>query len=649
MSACGACGASVPEDALHCPSCGVRRERSPGIAATAPGSPVSGALDTPAAKPTAKSTTVLATGTVVDGKYAILRVLGQGGMGVVYLARDVHTGIEVVLKAVRPELSHRQDVRNRTLAEGRALAKIDHPNVVHLNAVVAQGPSLWLVMQYIDGESVDKTIKRYRDKGEPMPWPWVKSLFEQVLAGVGAAHAEGVIHRDLKPANILIRAKDDVAKVTDFGIAKPEKQARAGKGDTKGIIGSLWYMSPEQVRGQRDLDKRLDIYALGILLFELLCGRVPFDAESSYDLMKMHTEAPLPRLSELRPDAPPGLQELLDRACAKDRDQRFPDCEQFLAALRAIGGSPEKTSTQEAAPLFTEAARAAGAPVAKTLPGSMPSPEPQEAAAAPSEPPPAKAGSERPPPASAAPASAPAESEPAGETAPAASMTTPDSAAPEAARAGGNRALWVVLAVAIVGGGAALAISMGWIPVGDTKPVAPPPPVTVSAPAPEPPGVAESAPAPEEPAPLAKLEGRWRSEAGKDFDAVSSGDRLEFRVVDPAQLGAQGYLEGEARFVLRAVEGETSAFAIDDLIRPKPPEGDSYAKEARTACHIRWSEADGRPLRATFDGTRLTVEFAKIEPTLKNFRQKGGKVVDCMGLQELKPTVVQSVLTRVDD
>src|SRR5882724_10763107 len=196
-------------------------------------------------------------------------------------------------------------------------------------------------MQFIDGEALDHMIERHVASRTPMPIPLVLSIFRMVLRGVGAAHAEGLIHRDLKPANILIRKKDGVAKVTDFGIAKGEDDAKAGRGVTKGIIGSLSYMAPEQVRGQRDLDKRVDIYALGIVLFELLIGRVPFEAPSDFELMRMHTEAPLPSIAQMRPELPRMLDEIVQRACAKDRASRFNSTDEFVAALELVerGGS----------------------------------------------------------------------------------------------------------------------------------------------------------------------------------------------------------------------------------------------------------------------------------------------------------------------
>src|SRR5260221_12552847 len=264
-------------------------------------------------------------------------------MGVVYLARDIHTETPVVVKSIRAQFADRPEFRSRTLAEGRALARIDHPNVVRLNAVVVEHAALYLIMQFIDGEPLDKMIERHVAARTPIPLEQVLSIFRMILQGVGAAHAEGLIHRDLKPANILIRKRDGGAKVTDFGIAKGEEDAKAGRGVTKGIIGSLSYMAPEQVRGQRDLDKRIDVYALGILLFELLIGRIPFDAPSDYEIMRMHAEAPVPNVSVLRPEVPRYIDDAIQRACAKDRDARFSDTADFLAAL--AGPHPQRPIT----------------------------------------------------------------------------------------------------------------------------------------------------------------------------------------------------------------------------------------------------------------------------------------------------------------
>jgi serine/threonine-protein kinase len=593
------------------------------VGKTVPGQPSPEALATPApaAGRPADQADVLARGTMVDGKYAVDRVLGQGGMGIVYLARDVHTGIEVVLKAIRPHLAHRGDVRERVIAEGRALAQIDHPNVVHLKAVVTDRNGLFLVMPYIDGESLDRTLKRFAAQNERMPVAEALRLFRMILAGVGAAHAEGVIHRDLKPANVLVRRKDGVAKVTDFGIAKTEEQTRAGQGQTKGVIGSLWYMSPEQVQGKRDLDKRVDVYSLGVVLFELLTGHVPFRGESSYDIMKAHVDQPLPSVRAERPDAPAWIDDVLARACAKSRDDRFPTCAAFLAAIDAA----ERAAT---APIAgTASARAAGAAdggdrAAGTAPRPVLASDPAHASA----------------------------------TGPAVSLSGDGHGPPRRAARPKAAPFIAVLGLLLVGGGVTAAYFLGsagqrqrpqirevspWATASGAARGGKGSPIATAAPS------ASASAAPTE-GPLASLAGRWKSESGRLFDAVLVGDVLEFRIVDPAQFAPQDYVEGEPRFRLQALEGEAATFAVEDKVRPLPPARSTFdSSQARLTCQENWREAGGRPLRATFDGTRLSVEAAKIEPTQANFiRGKGNAITSCVGLGKLEASVVRTVLTR---
>jgi len=290
----------------------------------------------------------LAIGSIVDGKYAIESRLGEGGMGIVYLARDIHLETPVVLKGIRPELAQNKEFRARILAEGRAMAKIDHENVVRLNSVVVRPDELFLVMQYVDGESLEQTIAKYAARGSFMPVGEVIRLLDQVLAGVGAAHAEGMIHRDIKPANILIRRKDSKVRVTDFGIAKAEDETLAGQGLTRtyGLVGSVLYMSPEQIRGQRDLDRRVDIYSLGIMLFEMLAGWVPFEGTTTYTTMHMHVGEPIPSIALVRPDVPDYLRLVIEKACAKSPDFRFGSAEEMAAAL----SSPTSQVQRPAAP-----------------------------------------------------------------------------------------------------------------------------------------------------------------------------------------------------------------------------------------------------------------------------------------------------------
>ena len=565
VKTCTSCGAGLDAASVFCTACGAvvtPTER------TAPGEPVADAFSAIAAPSPATtidassarvdpSAPVEPAGKLIDGKYEIVRVLGEGGMGVVYLAKDVHTQGSVVLKAIRPELAHRADIRERTLAEGRALAQIDHINVVHLNAVVADRSSLWLVMQYIDGESLDKTLKRLRAEGKQMPFPTAVSLFKQIVMGVGAAHAEGVIHRDIKPANVLVRKKDGVAKVTDFGIAKPEEKAREGKGNTKGIIGSLWYMSPEQVSGRKDIDKRVDIYGLGVLFYELLTCHVPFDAASSYELMRKHVEDPFPLVRAERPDIPSWVDEMLQKMCAKDRNARYGSCEEVLAALEPHVVAPTAHATR-VAPLPPQASLATHPGTARTTPGES-----------------------------------------------------------------GGGWKWVVAVVAILAIGATGATlyvtQIAERPASHRRPqlgsAAPASEASSSASgetASAAPSASASAP-PVDPAEL--LEGSWASETGRQFDAVHVGRSVEFRVHDAKEFEPADYRTGEARFTLTPVESEPTAYDVEDKIRPNPPTGSTFDSDrSRNSCQEVWTSVGGRPLRAAFDGERLTVDFAKIAP-----------------------------------
>ncbi len=559
---------------------------------TVPGKPASGVL-TPENVPAPGA---LTSGFVVDGKYAIDSTLGEGGMGIVYLATDIHTNVPVVVKAIRSEYAHRQEFRDRILAEGRALARIDHQNVVRLNAVVVEPDGLFLVMQFIDGESLDKTIERYVEQQTPMPVDLVLKLFYQVLDGVGAAHAEGVIHRDLKPANILIRRRDAVAKVTDFGIAKAEEDIQAGRGQTKGIIGSLLYMAPEQIKGQRDLDYRVDIYGLGMLLYEMLVGRVPFDAPSEFEIMKLHLEAEVPFISRMRPDVPSYLDAAIHKACAKKREDRFASTAQMAAALRAGHDV------------------AAGPPVvlAMTPPvGVVPAPI---------------------------------------VDAPISPASTTESAGFEPSER--SPLFWAILFVGlfVLGGGAvAGAWYLGYLPTEKPKP-RPVPTASLPGPTQPPPVVsppaADAAP-PVVRSPLEALVGSWKSDTGRVYDAVLSGHALEFRIHDAKGMDQDGYVTGEERFVLEVVEGQRSVFAVKDKVRPALPADLRYdLTRSRSTCQEVRTEVKGTPLRARYDGTRLTVEVVKIAPDRSMFLRSGTQVHGCVRLREAKASLLQSTLTR---
>jgi len=596
LKRCPSCSTANGSDAAFCIQCGFPLG---GVTADATGD---------ATPPLAARAGYLEAGTVVDGKYRVERVLGEGGMGIVYLARDVHTETNVVVKAIRAQYANSPEFRARTLAEGRALAKIDHPNVVRLNAVVVEAHALYLVMQFIEGEPLDEMIARHVTARTPMSIASALSIFRMILQGVGAAHAEGLIHRDLKPANILVRKKDGVAKVTDFGIAKGEEDAKAGRGVTKGIIGSISYMAPEQVRGQRDLDKRVDIYALGIVLFEMLIGRVPFEAPSDYELMRMHAESPMPSIKALRPDVPSHLDDVIQRACAKDREARFGSTAQFLGALDA----PSRPMTMPLA-----------------APPPMPTPAP------------AMVGRGVPATEIAAELPFAVQNLPyRGVTGEGASL--PSGPKPEPRRRGSW--LWIAAGLVVVaGGGAALYLGAA----GDSGKTLPPSPATTDVTA-QPLEAGRLVEAASRPSGLAALAGKWRSTSKREFIAVlTKDDTLEFRIQEASQHPRQGYENGEARFTLTPIEG-SSEFAVEDRLRPTPPPGLEYDRASRETCVGTWTSAKGHKLLAQFDGANmLTVDVVQIRTGVEKFKVQGKRVVGCVDLASAPAEPIESKISRV--
>ncbi|MCU0694645.1 MAG: serine/threonine protein kinase, partial [Polyangiaceae bacterium] len=547
--------------------------------------------------------------TVIDGKYVVESVLGEGGMGLVYRMRDIHTHVEVVIKAIRAEYANRRDFRDRILSEGRVLARIDHPNVVRLNAVVVEPEAIYLVMQFIEGESLDKTIERHVAQRSPMPVQEVFRIFRQVLLGVGAAHREGIIHRDLKPANILIRTRDGVAKVTDFGIAKAEEDAQAGRGQTKGIIGSLLYMAPEQLLAQRDLDKRVDIYCLGILLFEMMMGHVPFDAPSEFEIMKLHLEAQVPLVSQVRRDVPPLVDQLIQRACAKDRANRYPSTEEFLAALdQGVADIERSARVGSTAAVPAPRAFSPARPVVP-LPQTFDARELTE------------------------------QQEPVSDD-----------------RRHWASALAIIVLLGAAGGAAGLAWNQGWLDFGaarpDRRPHRRPPGVSDAGPARTATESKPDAPAPSDP--LDALAGQWVSSSGLRYDAVLVGGLLEFRLIDASRLRDQGYVDGESRFRLARLPEETHVFGVQDKIRPPPPIGKRYdLQQARATCQEIWFAVGQKALRARLDRShsspQLIVEMVKMQPSIDMYVYARGsktEIVSCKDLRTSAVSVIETVYTK---
>lgn len=262
------------------------------------------------------------------GNYRVIARLGEGGMGTVYRATDTMLDRDVALKVLRPELARQAALVERFRAEAVALARLRHEHIAALYGLDRQGDELVMVMEFVSGETLEARLARLG----PMNWQEAIPVMRGVLAALGHAHVRGVVHRDIKPANVMVDS-DGTVKVMDFGIARlmgENRQTRAGV-----AIGTPTYMAPEQLRGE-DVDGRTDLYAAGALLFELLTGRVAFEADSDYSLMMQQLNEPPKQPSTITPGVPRALDAAVARAMAKKPAQRFGTATEFSRALDEI-------------------------------------------------------------------------------------------------------------------------------------------------------------------------------------------------------------------------------------------------------------------------------------------------------------------------
>ena len=264
----------------------------------------------------------------VGSRYEISDEIGRGGMGVVFRARDVRLRRSVAIKLLPPELAFREEVRSRFLREAQTAAQLSHPNVVPIYSVDEVNGLVFFVMALVEGESLAAYLKR---EGRA-PLDFTRRILRDVADALSYAHARSIVHRDIKPDNILMDRVTGRTLVSDFGIA------RAAEGDSRltatGIaVGTPAYMSPEQAIGERDIDGRSDLYSLGIVGYQMLTGELPFAATNTPAILMKHiNQTPRP-LRELRPDLPAGLIRGIERAMAKQPDQRWPDATAFRDAL----------------------------------------------------------------------------------------------------------------------------------------------------------------------------------------------------------------------------------------------------------------------------------------------------------------------------
>jgi len=283
------------------------------------------------------------------GSFRILSLLGEGGMGRVYLAEHVLIGRRAAIKVLAAEIADKEEVVSRFFTEARAVNDIRHPNILEIIDFGSFGKQPYIVMELLDGETLEERLARVH----AFELPAAARVVAQVAAAVGAGHEHGLVHRDLKPANIFLRNHPDYpdfVKVLDFGIAKLVAHDRKVQHHTEvgALIGTPAYMSPEQCLGDTHLDHRSDIYSLGVVLYEMVTGRLPFPAGTAGRLIMCHVQEVPPQPQEINPDIPPPYGAVIMRAMAKKPEQRFASMRELREAL--LWACPGASSAHATAP-----------------------------------------------------------------------------------------------------------------------------------------------------------------------------------------------------------------------------------------------------------------------------------------------------------
>jgi serine/threonine protein kinase len=266
---------------------------------------------------------------VLDSTYELDREIGRGGMGIVYCAKDRRLKRTVAIKLLPPELAFRSEIRSRFLREAETAAQLSHPSIVPIYSVDEKDGLVFFVMAFIDGDTL---AKRIHDRGALDPVE-VRRILREVGDALAYAHAHGVVHRDIKPDNILLDAASNRPMVTDFGIARAISDGSARLTATGIAIGTPAFMSPEQSAGDRDVDGRSDLYSLGVVAYQMLCGELPFNATNTPALLVKHlSERPVP-VDQRASNIPPDLARAVMLCLEKNPDDRFPSAQAFVTAL----------------------------------------------------------------------------------------------------------------------------------------------------------------------------------------------------------------------------------------------------------------------------------------------------------------------------
>jgi serine/threonine protein kinase len=334
VSDCAKCHTPLPVDGRFCSNCGTPSGEMAHVCAP---------------DPTDELRQRLAR--TLAGRYEITRLLGRGGMAVVFLAEDLALERQVAIKVLPPEMAHDTKLIPRFQQEAKTAAKLDHPNIIPIYRVESEAGLVYFVMKYVTGRSLEQLLEN-----GPLPIDVARRVLREAALALGHAHQRRIVHRDVKPANIMMEA-DGRVMLTDFGISKALQGASQLTG-TGTIIGTPHYMAPEQAKGL-EVDGRADQYALAIVGHQILTGKQPFDGSAHSILYKQVFEPPPPMLAT-RPDVPRDMSAALERALSKDPEQRFATMEDFAAAL---GEKRSSSATVVSAPIKP---LAVGGPTAPT-------------------------------------------------------------------------------------------------------------------------------------------------------------------------------------------------------------------------------------------------------------------------------------------
>lgn len=276
-------------------------------------------------------------GSTLSGRYKIEELIGQGGMSSVYKGIDPNLKRVVAIKLIHPHLTGDDEFVRRFEVEASAVAQLRHPNIIQVFDFNSDGDTYYMVLEFVPGETLQARLKRLSQTNRRLSLEEIVEIGSSVSGAAHFAHQRGLIHRDIKPANVMLNVQGE-AILMDFGITKIVGATQHTA--TGAVIGTALYMSPEQIRGEQP-DHRVDVYSLGVMLFEMTAGRVPYESDSAMTIMMMHLNDPIPNLNELRADTPPELRRIIEKALAKDQQDRYQTADELSTALQNVLHAPQ--------------------------------------------------------------------------------------------------------------------------------------------------------------------------------------------------------------------------------------------------------------------------------------------------------------------